>query len=73
MGELTDKIGGKAQEIKGKVTGSKSDQMKGKGKQVRGAVKGKIDDLKDDLKTSGHDHDRPVGDGYVPTRETSGI
>lgn len=73
MGELKDKIGGKAEEVKGKVTGSKSDQIKGKAKQARGAVKGKINDLKDDARSSGDDPGRTAGHENVSTRETSGI
>jgi uncharacterized protein YjbJ (UPF0337 family) len=36
---MKDKITGKAEEIKGKVTGDKTDEMKGKARQTVGDVK----------------------------------
>ena len=36
---MKDKITGKAEEIKGKVTGDKAEEMKGKARQTVGGVK----------------------------------
>jgi uncharacterized protein YjbJ (UPF0337 family) len=41
MAGLSDKVVGKAEELKGKVTGDKAEELKGKARQARGEAKGK--------------------------------
>ena len=50
MGELTDKIKGKANQIKGEITGNDADRIKGRGQELKGEVKGKFEEVKTDLK-----------------------
>ena len=63
MEGTTDKIGGKAREIKGRVTGDESEEAKGKAQQLRGDVKhtagkarrktqGKAEELKGKIRQS---------------------
>ncbi|MDQ6900020.1 MAG: CsbD family protein [Candidatus Dormibacteraeota bacterium] len=42
---MKDKIKGKAEEVKGKVTGDKTEEFKGKGRQGVGDVKGKAKEV----------------------------
>lgn len=53
MSELKDKIEGKAQEIKGKVTDNERDEAEGKAKQMRGDVKGAANDAKSKVQRAG--------------------
>jgi len=46
---MKDQIRGKAEEMKGKVTGDRSEEMKGKARQAVGNVKRDVRDLKGDL------------------------
>jgi uncharacterized protein YjbJ (UPF0337 family) len=46
---MKDQIRGKAEEMKGKVTGDRSEEMKGKARQAVGKVKRDVRDLKGDL------------------------
>ncbi|PZR85728.1 MAG: CsbD family protein [Candidatus Nephthysia bennettiae] len=52
---MKDKIQGKAEELKGKVTGDKSEELKGKARQTEGGAKEKLDEATDKL--SGDDRD----------------
>ena len=64
MGEMKDKVQGKAREVKGKVTGDKSDQVKGKAQQVKGAIEGKLDDIKSSSRDDSRDpEERYSGEG----------
>ena len=42
MGEMQDKIQGKAREVKGSATGDAGEEMKGKAQQVKGNVEGAV-------------------------------
>ena len=44
MGEMQDKIQGKAREVKGAATGDTGEEMKGKAQQVKGNVEGAAND-----------------------------
>lgn len=54
MGELTDKIKGKANQIKGDITGSESDRIKGVAQEERGKVKGAFERVKNAAKDALH-------------------
>lgn len=47
---MKDQIRGKAEELKGKLTGDKSLELKGKARQTAGNVKGAVRDIKADVK-----------------------
>ena len=58
---MKDQVVGKAEEMKGKLTGDKSEELKGKARQTAGNAKSKIRDIKADVKEevdrhSDHDH-----------------
>jgi uncharacterized protein YjbJ (UPF0337 family) len=42
MAGMGDKVVGKAEELKGKVTGNRAEQAKGKARQTKGTVKDKV-------------------------------
>ena len=44
MGEMQDKVQGKAREIKGSATGDAGEELKGKAQQVKGNVEGAMND-----------------------------
>lgn len=44
MGELKDKVQGKAREVKGGVTGDTGEELKGKAQQAKGNVEGAMND-----------------------------
>lgn len=46
---MKDQVRGKAEELKGKVTGDRSEELKGKARQVAGNVKRDVRDLKADM------------------------
>jgi uncharacterized protein YjbJ (UPF0337 family) len=76
MGELKDKLEGKARELKGKVTDDRGEELKGKAQQVKGAAEGKLDDLKDawaNRNSEGSDGTETdgtyAGEGYSPAKE----
>jgi len=56
---MKDEIKGKADELKGKLTGDKSEEMKGKAEQTGDKVRRNARDLRDDL-TEGSE--TPAGD-----------
>ena len=43
MAGLDDKVVGKAEELKGKLTGDKGEELKGKARQTKGEVEDKLD------------------------------
>jgi len=47
MGELKDKVQGKAKEVAGTVTGDDQQQMEGKAQKTWGGVQGTANDLRD--------------------------
>jgi uncharacterized protein YjbJ (UPF0337 family) len=47
---MKDQIKGKAEELKGKVTGDRGEEAKGKVRQQWGDVKAKARDVRDDIK-----------------------
>jgi uncharacterized protein YjbJ (UPF0337 family) len=47
---MKDQVRGKAEEIKGKLTGNRSDEMKGKVRQKVGNVKRAARDVKEDVR-----------------------
>ena len=62
---MKDQVRGKAEEIKGKVTGDRSEELKGKARQTAGNAKSKVRDIQADVKEEIHkhsDHDRRDGD-----------
>ncbi len=56
---MKDEIKGKADELKGKLTGDKSEEMKGKAEQAGDKVRRDARDLRDDLTEGG---ETPAGD-----------
>lgn len=44
MGELRDKVEGKAREVKGGVTGDTGEELKGKAQQAKGNLEGAMND-----------------------------
>lgn len=57
MGELTDKIKGKANQVKGDLTGNEADKIKGKAQELSGEAKGKFEEAKTDLKRALREED----------------
>jgi uncharacterized protein YjbJ (UPF0337 family) len=55
---MKDKFQGKAEELKGKLTGDKSEEMKGEGRQKVGGLKQDAREVEDKL--SGRDADRDI-------------
>ena len=53
---MKDKFQGKAEELKGKLTGDKSEEMKGEGRQKVGGLKQDAREVEDKL--GGRDRDR---------------
>lgn len=49
---MKDQVRGKAEELKGKLTGDRGEEMKGKARQVVGNVKRDARDLKGDVTSS---------------------
>ena len=47
---MKDQIRGKAEEIKGKMTGDKSEEMKGKARQTAGNAKRVVRDIQADVR-----------------------
>ena len=73
MGELNDKIKGKAKEIAGVVTGDREREAEGKADLIKGAVKGKFEEVKqavkdtvDELKQPNNNPNRPNNDPNRP-------
>jgi uncharacterized protein YjbJ (UPF0337 family) len=50
MGELIDKAKGKANQIKGDITGNDADVVKGKAQELKGDVKGGFERVKENVK-----------------------
>lgn len=48
MGEYEDKLKGKANQIKGAVTGSESDKLKGEAQEKKGEMKGAFERTKNE-------------------------
>ncbi|HXJ47924.1 MAG TPA: hypothetical protein VNF91_02030 [Candidatus Acidoferrum sp.] len=46
---MKDQVRGRAEEIKGKVTGNRSEEMKGKARQLAGNIKRDVRDLRGDV------------------------
>jgi uncharacterized protein YjbJ (UPF0337 family) len=47
---MKDQVQGKAEEMKGKLTGDKSEELKGKARQTAGNAKRAVRDIKADVK-----------------------
>jgi uncharacterized protein YjbJ (UPF0337 family) len=47
---MKDQVRGKAEELKGKVTGNRSEELKGKARQKLGNAKRAVRDVKGDLR-----------------------
>lgn len=56
---MKDQVRGKAEEIKGKVTGNRREEMKGKARQVVGNVKRDVRDLKGDVTRTSASRSKP--------------
>jgi uncharacterized protein YjbJ (UPF0337 family) len=50
MGELIDKIKGKAKQVEGRATGNKAREAEGVADEVKGKAKGAFEELKTDVK-----------------------
>ncbi len=50
MGELIDKVKGKAKRVQGQVTGDRGKEAEGVAQEIKGKVEGAFDDLKTDVK-----------------------
>jgi uncharacterized protein YjbJ (UPF0337 family) len=48
---MKDQVRGKAEEIKGKLTGDRREEIKGKARQKVGNVKRTVRDVKEDVRT----------------------
>lgn len=59
---MKDQVRGKAEEMKGKVTGDRSQELKGKARQSVGNAKSKVRDLQADIKEEAHKHSNYNGD-----------
>ena len=46
MGEIIDKLKGKANQIKGDITGNDADRLKGVAQEQKGRIKGAFEDVK---------------------------
>lgn len=58
---MKDKVSGKVEEVKGRVTGDRSEEMKGKARQAKGDVERKADHAAADLDNlTRPDHDPNV-------------
>ena len=66
MGEMKDKVQGKAREVKGGVTGDTGEELKGKAQQAKGNVEGAMNDAGAQART---DADR--ADADVNTRRAN--
>ncbi len=64
---MKDQIKGKAEELKGKVTGDKSEEMKGKAHQAEGDAKRTARDMRGDVREAMDRNLRDRGDD--PNRE----
>ncbi|MGI8914849.1 MAG: CsbD family protein [Chloroflexota bacterium] len=58
MGEIKDKVEGKAHEVKGSATGDAGEELKGKAQQVKGNVEGAMNNAG----TNARPVDRAEGD-----------
>lgn len=54
---MKDQVVGKAEEMKGKLTGDKSEELKGKARQTAGRAKSAVRDIKADVKEEVDRHD----------------
>lgn len=62
MGELIDKIKGKAKQVEGRATGNKAREAEGVADEVKGKAKGAFEELKTDVKRAvrqNSDHGAP--------------
>jgi uncharacterized protein YjbJ (UPF0337 family) len=50
MGELIDKVKGKAKRVQGHVTGDRGKEAEGAAQEIKGEIEGAFDDLKTDVK-----------------------
>jgi uncharacterized protein YjbJ (UPF0337 family) len=53
---MKDQVVGKAEEMKGKLTGDKSEELKGKARQTAGNAKRAVRDIQADVKEEVHKH-----------------
>jgi len=53
---MKDQVRGKAEEMKGKLTGDKSEELKGKARQTAGNAKRAVRDIKADVKEEADKH-----------------
>ena len=53
---MKDQIRGKAEELKGKMTGDKSEEMKGKARQTAGNAKRVVRDIQADVREKADKH-----------------
>ena len=51
---MKDQVRGKAEELKGKLTGDKSEELKGKARQSAGKAKSAVRDIQADVKEEVH-------------------
>lgn len=57
---MKDQVRGKAEEIKGKLTGDRGEEMKGKARQVVGNVKRDLRDFKGDVTSKSEGKSKPA-------------
>jgi uncharacterized protein YjbJ (UPF0337 family) len=55
MGELIDKVKGKAKQMEGRVTGNKTREAEGVIDEMKGKAKGAFEDVKADIKRASRD------------------
>lgn len=62
MGEMTDKLSGKAKQVSGILTGDKKLEAEGKGDEAKGGLKGKMNEVLDDAAKKVEDIKKKVND-----------
>ena len=50
MGEILDKVKGKAKKVEGAITGDRAKEAEGNLDEMKGKLKGKVEDLKQAIK-----------------------
>jgi uncharacterized protein YjbJ (UPF0337 family) len=58
---MKDQVRGKAEELKGKLTGDRKEELKGKARQKVGDAKRVVRDVKGDVREAADRHRKPSG------------
>lgn len=71
MDGTEDKLKGKFNEVKGKVTGNTGEEYKGKAQQAWGTVENKVNEATDDLNNNADNNPSNTAPAGTPYRDTS--